>query len=60
MDEEQQGRIYDLIYELRGLSSTLLSAGHGSLEEPDKIIEHAAGQVLRLADELGGIICEPP
>lgn len=52
MTDEEQGQLYDVVYEMRGLAATLLAASRGDLQEPDKIIEYAASQIEHLADRL--------
>lgn len=52
MTDEEQGQLYDVVYEMRGFAATLLAASRGDLQEPDKIIEYAASQIEHLADRL--------
>ena len=53
MTDEEQGQLYDVVYEMRGfaLARCHLSS-RGDLQEPDKIIEYAASQIEHLADRL--------
>ena len=60
MVEESQNQLCDITFEMRGLSATLLSASRGDLQDPARIIEYAAGQVDRLADQIADAISESP
>lgn len=52
MNDEERGRIYDIVYEMHGLAATLLAASRGDLQDPEKIVEYAATQTDHFADEL--------
>lgn len=56
MTEDEQGEIYDAIYEMRGLAATLLAASRGDLQEPEKVVEYAAAQVFKLAGDIATAI----
>ena len=60
MNEESQNQLCDIAYEMRGLAATLLAASRGNLQESEKIVEYAAGQVNRLAGEIATAICKSP
>lgn len=54
--EAEQNQIFDIHHEMRGLAATLLAASRGDLQDPDRIVEYAAGQIDRLADNLASCI----
>lgn len=54
--EAEQNQIFDIYYEMRGLAATLLAASRGDLQDPDRIVEYATGQIDRLADNLASCI----
>lgn len=54
--ETEQNQIFDICYEMRGLAATLLAASRGDLQDPDRIVEYAAGQIDRFADNLASCI----
>lgn len=60
MTEDEQSLIFDTAYEMRGLAATLLAASRGDLQEPEKVLEYAAGQVSRLAGNLTEVFSENP
>lgn len=49
MTELEQNRIFGISYEMRGLAATLVAASRGDIQDPERVIEFAAGQVDRLA-----------
>lgn len=49
MTELEQNRIFDISYEMRGLAATLVAASRGDIQDPERVVEFAAGQVDRLA-----------
>lgn len=52
MTELEQNRIFDISYEMRGLAATLVAASRGDIQDPERVVEFAAGQVDRLAGNL--------
>ena len=58
MTEKSQNQLCDTVHEMRGLAVTLTAASRGDLQEPDKILEYAAGQVDRLAGQIADAISE--
>ena len=58
--EAEQNQIFDIYYEMRGLTATLLAASRGDLQDPDRIVEYAAGQIDRFADNLASCITGKP
>lgn len=58
MTDAEQNRIYDAVYEMKGLAATLLAASHGDLLHPEKVVEYAAAQLDRLAADLASAISE--
>lgn len=54
--EAEQNQIFDIYYEMRGLAATLLAASRGDLQDPERIVEYAAAQVERFADDLASCI----
>lgn len=58
--EAEQNQIFDIYYEMRGLAATLLAASRGDLQDPDRIVEYAAGQIGRFADNLASCITGKP
>lgn len=55
MTEAEQNQIFDISYEMRGLA-----ASRGDLQDPDRIVEYAAGQIDRFADNLASCITGKP
>lgn len=60
MTEDDQNKIFDIAYEMRGLSATLLAASRGDLQAPEKVIEYTSCQLTRLSDELASAISSNP
>ena len=57
MTELEQNRIFDISYEMRGLAATLLAASR-DIQDPESVVEFAAGQVGRLAGNLADCITD--
>lgn len=58
--EAEQNQIFDIYCEMRGLAAALLAASRGDLQDPDRIVEYAAGQIDRFADNLASCITGKP
>ena len=51
-------RLCDTVLEMRGLCAVLFAASHGDIQEPGEIVEYAAIQVGRFADDIAEVIRE--
>lgn len=58
MTELEQNRIFDISYEMRGLAATLVAASRGDIQDPERVVEFAAGKVDRLAGNLADCITD--
>lgn len=52
MTKLEQNRIFDISYEMRRLAATLVAASRSDIQDPERVVEFAAGQVDRLAENL--------